>query len=214
MNERRFRLRVTYAIEGRLAMLSHLEIARALERMVRRARLPFAVTNGFSPHMRIAFGSALPVGVGGQREIFDIHLVRYISAEKAACMLEQAAPCGIDIVDCRYIENSEAAASVAYPVSIYEAILDEEPESFNIPKTIDVVRKKKPKTIDVSDHLLGDPDIDGCKVRFSLVALPTGSLRPDVFIRACLDFKQDAQARSPRLRSMTRIEQKTLEDVG
>ena len=41
-----FRLRVTYAETGRLVMLSHLEIARALERAVRRAGLPYAVSQG------------------------------------------------------------------------------------------------------------------------------------------------------------------------
>ena len=44
-----FRLRVGYCKQGRLALLSHLEIARALERAVRRAALPFAVSQGFSP---------------------------------------------------------------------------------------------------------------------------------------------------------------------
>ena len=46
-----FRLRMTFCKQGRLAMLSHLEVARALERAVRRAGLPFAVSQGFSPHM-------------------------------------------------------------------------------------------------------------------------------------------------------------------
>lgn len=64
-----FRLRSTYIETGRLAMLSHLEVAHTLERTVRRAGLPFAVSQGFSPHMKIAFGAALPVGVGSTCEI-------------------------------------------------------------------------------------------------------------------------------------------------
>ena len=69
-----FRLRSTYIETGRLAMLSHLEVAHTLERTVRRAGLPFAVSQGFSPHMKIAFGAALPVGVGSTCEIFDLQL--------------------------------------------------------------------------------------------------------------------------------------------
>ena len=69
-----FRLRLTFAKQGRLAMLSHLEVARALERTVRRAGLPYAVSQGFSPHMLIAFGAALPVGVGGTHELSLIHI--------------------------------------------------------------------------------------------------------------------------------------------
>ena len=60
--KRLFRLRVTFCKQGRLALLSHLEVARALERAVRRAGLPYAVSQGFSPHMKIAFGAALPWG--------------------------------------------------------------------------------------------------------------------------------------------------------
>ena len=82
-----FRLRVTYAETGRLVMLSHLEIARALERAVRRAGLPYAVSQGFSPHMKQAFGSALPVGVGGLEEIFDVSLTDYVPPEEALARL-------------------------------------------------------------------------------------------------------------------------------
>ena len=67
-----FRLRCSYVEQGRLAMLSHLEVAHTLERTVRRAKLPFAISQGFSPHMKIAFGAALPVGVGSTWEIFDL----------------------------------------------------------------------------------------------------------------------------------------------
>ena len=87
---RLFRLRVTFRESGRLSMLSHLELARALERAVRRAQLPFAVSQGFSPHMRIAFGAALPVGVGGTAEIFDLFLTDYVPAPRALAALQEA----------------------------------------------------------------------------------------------------------------------------
>ena len=87
-----FRLRVTYAETGRLVMLSHLEIARALERAVRRAGLPYAVSQGFSPHMKQAFGSALPVGVGGLEEIFDVSLTDYVPPEEALARLIHQEP--------------------------------------------------------------------------------------------------------------------------
>ena len=78
-----FRLRMTFCKQGRLAMLSHLEVARALERAVRRAGLPFAVSQGFSPHMKIAFGAALPVGVGGTHELADLQMTRYVPVDEA-----------------------------------------------------------------------------------------------------------------------------------
>ncbi len=160
---RLFRLRVTFRETGRLAMLSHLELARALERAVRRAGLPYAVSQGFSPHMRIAFGAALPVGVGGTSEFFDLFLTE-------AC----------------YVEPKAAAASVACPVSTYEVQLSAAPAALIVPETITVVRKKKEKTLAVADFLVGPVELDGDAVRFTLEAKPTGRLRADAFVRELL----------------------------
>ena len=89
---RTFRLRVRYGKVGRLSMLSHLEITHALERLVRRSSLPFALSQGFSPHMKIAFGPALPVGVGGTDEVFDVTLTAYVAPDKALSALKARAP--------------------------------------------------------------------------------------------------------------------------
>ncbi len=186
MEQRTFRLRVTYRKGGRLAMLSHLEVTHALERMVRRAKLPFALSQGFSPHMRIAFGSALPVGVGSECEVFDLLLTDYIAADKALASLQSGAPRDMMPLSCSYIEPKAKAASVAYPFSVYEAVLDASVDSLNIPDAIEVVRKKKPKTLLVRDYLVGEPLVDGNKVVFQLESKDTGSLRPDVFLGACL----------------------------
>ncbi len=183
-----FRLRVEYCKKGRLSMLSHLEIARALERAVRRADLPFAVSQGFSPHMKIAFGSALPVGVGSTCEIFDLQMTRYVAPEKALAALRAASVPDLMPYDCRYIGPRDAAASVAYPVASYQAELSFALEGgLPLPEEVHVVRKKKEKTLKVADYLVGQLATEGAMVTFELEAKPTGSLRPDVLLNACID---------------------------
>lgn len=184
---RLFRLRVTFCKQGRLAMLSHLEVARALERTVRRAGLPFAVSQGFSPHMRIAFGAALPVGVGGTHEVFDLQLVRYVTPEVALDALQNASTSDLMCKSCTYIEPRAAAASVAFPVGTYRALLSYAPDSLAVPESVKVVRKRKEKVLNVADFLVGDMRVEGAVVTFALEAKPTGSLRPDLLLRACLD---------------------------
>lgn len=204
---RLFRLRVVFRKAGRLAMLSHLEVARALERAVRRARLPFAVSKGFSPHMRIAFGAALPVGVGGLAEVFDLFLENYVSADKALVALQEASVDQLAVLDCFYIENDAPAASIAFPLSTYEASLSCNVPCLLVPETVTVTRKKKEKILCVDEFLIGSVKCDGytldkhgtdectldkygtdgCTARFTLEAKQTGSLRPDVFLNACLD---------------------------
>ena len=184
---RLFRLRVTFRETGRLAMLSHLELARALERAVRRAQLPFAVSQGFSPHMRIAFGAALPVGVGGTAEIFDLFLTDYVPAPRALTALQEASPADLYPTEARYIEARDAAASVALPVSTYEVVLSEAPRAVVVPEAIIVVRKKKEKVLHPAEFLVGDFQLTGAVATFKLEAKPTGSLRPDLLLREAVD---------------------------
>ncbi len=182
--KRLFRLRVTFCKQGRLALLSHLEVARALERAVRRAGLPYAVSQGFSPHMKIAFGAALPVGVGGTHEVFDLQLERYVAPERALAALQAASVADLMAKSCRYLEPSAPAASVAFPVSTYRALLSCAPGAFPLPREVRIVRKKKEKRLLVEDFLVGEPSLAGAVVTFSLEAKATGSLRPDVLLAA------------------------------
>lgn len=184
---RTFRLRVTYAKSGRLALLSHLEVTHALERMIRRASLPFALSQGFSPHMKISFGSALPVGIGGDAEIFDLTLRDYIAPAKVLAALQEAAPPDLMPSACAYIEPSAKAASVAFPVGTYEAILSRPIDGLLYPEEITVVRKKKEKRIRVDEYLLEEPSIRDERVIFKLASKETGTLRADVFLRAALE---------------------------
>lgn len=208
-----FRLRVEYRKQGRLALLSHLEIARALERAVRRADLPFAVSQGFSPHMKIAFGSALPVGVGSTCEIFDLQMTRYVAPEKALAALQAASVPDLMPHGCRYIGPRDAAASVAYPVAAYRAELSRAPEGgLPVPDEVHVVRKKKEKVLRVADYLVAPLAVDGASVMFELEAKPTGSLRPDVLLKACVDAWNVAHPDGEPLRisSITRTAQRAM----
>ena len=183
---RLFRLRATFVEEGRLAMLSHLEVAHTLERVVRRAKLPFAISQGFSPHMKIAFGAALPVGVGSTCEIFDLQLTEYVAPAEALAALQAASVPELMVQECRYIEHNATAASVAFPFSTYEVVFDRAIESIEVPETVTVVRKRKEKTLVVADFLAKPFELEGDKAVFTLEAKPTGSLRPDLLLGRCV----------------------------
>lgn len=183
-----FRLRITFAKQGRLALLSHLEVARALERAIRRAKLPFAVSCGFSPHMKVAFGAALPVGVGGSHEIADITLKTYVPKKQALAALQSASVPDLMVLDATYIEPGAKAASVAFPKSTYRAMLSFAPATLPVPAQIKVIRKKKERILNVADYLLDEPKLEGAALTFLLEMKPTGSLRPDKLLKACISL--------------------------
>ncbi|MCX7794238.1 MAG: TIGR03960 family B12-binding radical SAM protein [Thermodesulfovibrionales bacterium] len=66
------RIRAEFSKTGELKYLSHLEMLRLIERALRRAKIPLIYTEGFHPAPKISFGPALPVGVEGLREYFDM----------------------------------------------------------------------------------------------------------------------------------------------
>lgn len=208
-----FRLRVTFCKQGRLALLSHLEVARALERAVRRAGLPFAVSQGFSPHMKIAFGAALPVGVGGTHELVDLQLTRYVPADEALKALQDASVPDLMVKACDYIEPHAPAASAAYPIATYRALLSKPPVTFPVPDEVTVIRKKKEKVLRVDEFLVGEMELAGAVVTFALESKLTGSLRPDVLLRACCDAcnaAADDDAEPLRILSVMRVDQSAV----
>lgn len=181
--EESYRLRCSYEKRGRLRMLSHLEIAGALEKIIRRAELPFCVTRGFSPHMKISFGSALPVGIGSTCEIFDIFLKENIAEEVILQRLQRATVDDLPITACSYISRSLPAASVAYPQHTYRIECASFPSRFIIPDEITVVRKRKEKTLVPHEFIISGPIIDQTHIDITLITKPTGSLRIDTLIQ-------------------------------
>ena len=53
---------------------SHRDIARAIERGVRRAGLPVAYSAGFSPHPKISYSGGAPTGAASEAEYLEISL--------------------------------------------------------------------------------------------------------------------------------------------
>ena len=190
-----YRYRVTFGKTGRLALLSHLEITHALERMVRRAELPFAVTQGFSPHMKIGFGAALPVGVGSTCEVVDLYLTEYMAPSEVLHRLAQMSPANLFPTNVSLISEKAPAASIAYPLSTYEATIAYGGGAISaaglaVPEVITVERNGKAKTFAVNEYVVGQPTAmiteGGVRLRFTLRSSQSGSLRPDVFCeRVC-----------------------------
>src|SRR6516164_7319833 len=62
-------LLVRYAKRGKMRFASHLDVARAFERGVRRAGLPIAYSAGFTPHPKISYAGGAPTGVASEWQV-------------------------------------------------------------------------------------------------------------------------------------------------
>ena len=66
------RLRIRFAKTGSMALLSHLDLVRLLERALRRSALPISFTGGFHPLPRLQIALALPLGAQAHGEWMDM----------------------------------------------------------------------------------------------------------------------------------------------
>ncbi|MEX2226659.1 MAG: TIGR03936 family radical SAM-associated protein [Dehalococcoidia bacterium] len=68
------RLRVTFTRGDEMKYITHLDLMRFWERVLRRAEIPVFYSEGFSPHPQIALAAPLPVGVTSDAELMDVFL--------------------------------------------------------------------------------------------------------------------------------------------
>ena len=97
------KLRVRATKIGKVRFTSHRDAARMWERALRRAGLPVAFTEGFTPRPKISFGLALPTGAESIAEYVDIELQRNVAAadvdlETLPALLSEALPNGFDVL--------------------------------------------------------------------------------------------------------------------
>ncbi len=189
MPVQKYKLRVYYQKIGNAAWLSQLELARALEHTVRRSQLPYSVSEGFVPHMRISFGPALSVGIQSQSQVFDILLTRYIAPDKCLRALKEASADDLMPISAAYVDNNDVFELNG--LNSFEVEIDQKLDSVKVPKSIEVVKKKKTKTLDVDKFLDGEVELsnteDSTKLNFKLKFFENGSLNPEIFVKALLE---------------------------
>lgn len=78
---------------------SHRDIARAVERGVRKAELPIAYSAGFTPHPKISYAGAAATGVASEAEYLEMAFVTACVPDDVRDRLNAALPDGIDVID-------------------------------------------------------------------------------------------------------------------
>lgn len=82
-----------------LIYISHLDLLRLFGRSARRAGLPVALTEGFSPHLKIKLKNALKLGVASAREEGEIVLAKRMSCRDIQKKWQKQLPQGIVLTE-------------------------------------------------------------------------------------------------------------------
>ena len=114
------RLVVRYAKRGKMRFASHRDVARAVERGVRRAGLPIAYSAGFTPHPKISYAGGAPTGVASEAEYLTLALTSEQNPGTVGERLNAVLPDGIEVID---VTQEVAGAGGVLEASMWQVVL-------------------------------------------------------------------------------------------
>ena len=191
--------RIKFRKYGVMKFIGHLDVMRFFQKVMRRADIPIAFTQGFSPHMIMSFAQPLGIGVTSDAEYFDIELTEEIDMQAAVARMNETVVEGIEIVNMVLIsdDKKQTGMSIVAAADYLSSLKNgefpddwkEKAEGFMSQPSISIVKKtkKSEKEVDIK------PMIYKFEVRddsvYMLVA--TGSvenLKPELVMQALCNF--------------------------
>jgi radical SAM-linked protein len=183
------KLRLRFAKQGDLRLISHHDIMRCLERMVRRAGIAIAMSQGFNPRPKIVFALPLGLGIEGRNEVVDLELREPEEPAELLRKLRESAPAGFQWLNAEPLPPGASPprpVSVEYQIEIprdrREAVrsaLSTVLESEQWPITRRRHGESRTQTIDLRPFLLAADLTDHGMLRARLKVGPEGSARPE-----------------------------------
>ncbi|MGZ4566711.1 MAG: TIGR03936 family radical SAM-associated protein, partial [Blastococcus sp.] len=208
---------------GRLRFASHRDLARTLERALRRAQVPMAFSAGFSPHPKISYLGAAPTGAASEAEYLEIGVAERCDPEQLRLALDAALPPDVVVLEC--VEAAEGLGSLADRIdtSVWRvelpgvtfAELAPAVEAFLAAAEVTVAKRTKNGLRDVDARAAvtsaSAAEEAGCAILHMVVRQVTPAVRPDDVLAALAAV---ADLRPPLPPRAVRAAQGRLDDSG
>jgi radical SAM-linked protein len=191
----------------------NLDLHRTLERMVRRAGLPLAYTQGYHPHPRLTLACALALGCTSEAELAEFWLEGAIPAGEVLARCREASPSGIHVTAVAAERLEDPSLPTLVVSAEYEAALGTEaiPQDLATRTAALLARDSIPRTRREKSYdlrpLIEALDVDsradgGLAMRMRLAAREAATGRPEEVLLAL--GLEPAAARIHRVRLILR----------
>jgi radical SAM-linked protein len=104
---------------GRASFLGHLDMVRELPRVLQRAGVALAYSQGFHPKPVMSFGPALSLGVPSLQEYVDIKAAAPMDPEQARARVNEMCPDGLRVLSIEAIEPGAPAVGACVKSAQY-----------------------------------------------------------------------------------------------
>ncbi len=182
-----------------ISVLSHLDYMNVFMRALIRSKLPAAWSEGFNPHLKVSFATALALGVTSDCEYVDFELTAPVEVFVVAKKLNAQLPKGAEILRLKKLRGKSKPVMSLVDLSRYEIFLPCEEKFFDAAKLsvkkfnaepeikFTRVTPKKIRELDAKKYLAEPAEIfladDELLIKFSVRITPEGSLKPSEVLK-------------------------------
>ncbi len=177
------RLRIRFTKTGTLRWISHRDLARTWERLLRRAGLELAFSEGFHPKPKISFPSALALGIEALDELVELEIVGQFELSEVERRIRAQLPDGMELLAIESLLSAKMKAKVSacrYRMTIASELCDKvraEIDSVLAEPKLQVQRKDKVIECDTT-HALFALELDENRLLITLPTTAGASVRP------------------------------------
>ena len=181
------RVRIHFSKDGPLRFSGHLDLMRAWERLLRRAHVPVAYSQGFNPRPRLNLAAALPLGYTSECEMIDAWLDEPLRPDELLDRLKATTPPGLTVYAAHEVELKAKSPQSQLLSAEYRVRLASSPdlaarvESLLAASTLP--RERRGKSYDLRP-LVEALELDDEGLWMRLSALPSATGRPDEVLLA------------------------------
>ena len=177
------RYRLVFAKIERARFLSHLEMATAFQRAMRRAELPLAYSQGYHPSAKVSFGDALPLGLESRAEEMEVILRQPLTPSELRKRLNAELPVGLKIL--KVVKVEKHTRQISSRVVTYEATLEGGSwpaagfQRFQSQSLAPLRQKSKrgETLIQLTERLLSLESLDSQSIRLTITQGENGTIR-------------------------------------
>jgi len=115
-----YRYEVSFARGRELKFISHLDLMRVWERLLRRAGVPVVHSQGFNPRPSLTFAAPLPVGVLSRADLLEVRLTEEWSEEALRSALQPQAVPGLAVEAVQAVAGRQRSLPARMQAADYE----------------------------------------------------------------------------------------------
>ncbi len=184
-------MKIRLQFEKNIKYISHLDLMKAVQKILKRTGYPLKYSEGFNPHMVLTIANPLPLGIVGKQEFMEFELkTDSISFGELKEKLRAACPEGIVPVEIytQNLKNFNLTTNADYEIEIrtgegekIKEFLDKE----SIP--VEKFSKGKTKIIDLKEllyHWDTAPTEDGIRLHINCACGNEKNLNPMLLKKA------------------------------